>query len=169
MTECKNCEAWSKLKIGAPDIHAHRHTWFLLETICLFFLFYCHIVETDNISHLYRWCVAGILTCSLLPLFEGGGLGGGVGVCDRTKRKTHQGGRRRATPDLLLCGGGSVAVLLFLPFRRKTPSPTSLVSRSPMTSAPATGRWSATGSSGCWEKPSIASVPSALRWWPLTR
>lgn len=124
--------------------------------------FHCIIVV-----HLLT-CVAEIPMCSLRPLFEGGGLGGGVGVCDRKKRKTHQGRHRRTTSDLLL--RESVAVFfLFLPFRRKTPSPTSLVSRSPMTSAPATGRWSATGSSGCWEKPSTASALSALRWWPLTQ
>lgn len=40
--------------------------------------------------------------CFLLPPFEGGGLGGGAGVCDRTKGKTHQGQHRRTTPDLFL-------------------------------------------------------------------
>lgn len=65
-----------------------------------------HTVAGDfHLEQTTVWCVAGIPMCSLLPLFEGGGLGGGVGVCDRTKRKTHQGRHRRTTSDLLLWGG----------------------------------------------------------------
>lgn len=84
------------------------------------------------------YCDTGILMCSLLPLFEGGGLGGGAGVCHRTKRKTHQGEQHHLLPGSLV--RRSVADVLFLPFRRKMPSPTSLVSQWPMTSAPETGR-----------------------------
>lgn len=99
--------------------------------------------------------------CAVCFLFEGGGLGGGAGVCHRKKRKTHHGEQHHLLPGSLV--RGSVADFLFLPFRRKMPSPTSLVSPWLMTSAPETGRWTVTGSSGCWEKPSTASVLLALR------
>lgn len=49
-------------------------------------------------------------------------------------------------------------------FRRKRLCPTWPVSPSPTTSAHVTGRWSATGSSGCWEKPLTVSVLWGLRW-----
>lgn len=107
------------------------------------------------------WFDAGILMCSLLPLFEEGGLGGGAGVCHRTKRKTHQGEQHHLLPGSLL--SQSVADFLFWLSRKMMPYPTLLVSLWPMMSAPETGRWSVTGTSGCWEKPLTASVLLALR------
>lgn len=132
-------------------------------------------------------CFSFMLSLLHLCVSEGGGLGGGAGLCDWTERKTHQGentGYKPGIRSLLIkstlkkihiiynkvyqqwsgLGGfnnmGKLWLRLYLPllFRRKTLSRTWPASLWPMTSARATGRWSATGSSGCWGKPSTASV-----------